>query len=82
MTTTDPCTCAHAAGAHRHYRAGTDCALCDCPRYRRAPVEQTGGTRITCGVYGETAVLRGRGGRVFRRLHDRRHTPPADRRTA
>jgi heterodisulfide reductase subunit C len=30
------CLCGHAADAHRHYRPGSDCALCDgsCPRYR------------------------------------------------
>ncbi|SHM24565.1 hypothetical protein SAMN05443668_10198 [Cryptosporangium aurantiacum] len=28
------CDCGHAECAHRHYRRGTDCALCDCPRYR------------------------------------------------
>lgn len=28
------CVCAHGQDAHEHYRPGTDCALCDCPRYR------------------------------------------------
>jgi hypothetical protein len=27
------CTCGHPRGAHRHYRRGTDCALCDCSRW-------------------------------------------------
>ncbi|MGN8050887.1 hypothetical protein ACTJKO_14485 [Curtobacterium sp. 22159] len=27
--------CGHAQDAHEHYRPGTDCALCDCPRFRR-----------------------------------------------
>ena len=27
------CRCGHARSAHRHYRKGTDCALCDCPRW-------------------------------------------------
>jgi len=27
------CTCGHALEAHRHYRRGTDCALCDCQRW-------------------------------------------------
>ena len=29
------CRCGHAANAHRHYRPGSDCGLCDCPRWRR-----------------------------------------------
>jgi len=28
------CTCGHAALAHEHYRRGTDCALCTCPKFR------------------------------------------------
>ncbi|MFC0548836.1 hypothetical protein [Kutzneria chonburiensis] len=28
------CVCGHAAAAHEHYRPGSDCALCDCPRFR------------------------------------------------
>jgi hypothetical protein len=27
------CGCGHDRGAHRHYRQGSDCALCDCPRW-------------------------------------------------
>lgn len=30
------CVCGHAQAAHEHYRPGSDCALCDCPKYRRA----------------------------------------------
>lgn len=29
-------TCGHAHAAHEHYRPGTDCALCDCPAFRRS----------------------------------------------
>ena len=29
------CTCGHGKEAHQHYRKGTDCALCSCPRYDR-----------------------------------------------
>ncbi|PYY54560.1 hypothetical protein DEJ17_14265 [Curtobacterium sp. MCSS17_011] len=29
-------TCGHQQAAHEHYRPGTDCALCDCPKFRRA----------------------------------------------
>jgi hypothetical protein len=28
------CWCAHDAELHRHHRPGTDCAKCDCPRFR------------------------------------------------
>jgi hypothetical protein len=28
------CTCGHPHGAHEHYRRGTDCALCACPKFR------------------------------------------------
>ena len=29
------CGCGHAKPAHEHYRRGSDCAFCDCTRYRR-----------------------------------------------
>ena len=29
------CVCGHDRQAHRHYRSGSDCALCSCPRWRR-----------------------------------------------
>jgi hypothetical protein len=29
------CVCGHPHRAHEHMREGTDCGLCDCPRYRR-----------------------------------------------
>jgi hypothetical protein len=28
------CTCGHGFNAHEHYRRGTDCALCTCPKFR------------------------------------------------
>jgi hypothetical protein len=27
------CSCRHGRDAHRHYRPGSDCALCECPRW-------------------------------------------------
>ena len=30
----DFCRCGHAR--YLHYRPGADCALCDCPRFRKA----------------------------------------------
>ena len=27
------CGCHHGHDAHRHYRPGSDCALCECPRW-------------------------------------------------
>lgn len=29
------CSCGHLREHHEHYRRGTDCALCDCRRFRR-----------------------------------------------
>jgi hypothetical protein len=31
---TPVCACGHDRDAHRHYRRGTECALCDCQRWR------------------------------------------------
>lgn len=32
-----PCgNCGHHRHAHQHYRPGTECAFCGCPRYRQA----------------------------------------------
>lgn len=28
------CQCGHEQTAHRHYRSGSDCALCECGGYR------------------------------------------------
>ena len=28
------CRCGHTREAHSHYRKGSDCALCACPRFR------------------------------------------------
>jgi hypothetical protein len=27
------CSCHHGRDAHRHYRRGSDCAVCTCPRW-------------------------------------------------
>ncbi|QYB03116.1 hypothetical protein I1A62_39135 [Rhodococcus sp. USK10] len=29
------CRCGHTFAAHEHYRKGTSCAMCDCPKFRR-----------------------------------------------
>jgi hypothetical protein len=29
------CRCGHQPDAHRHYRPGSDCGLCKCPRWSR-----------------------------------------------
>ncbi|MDQ1715191.1 MAG: hypothetical protein QOC60_1136 [Frankiaceae bacterium] len=34
MTAPDVCRCGHGREAHEHYRAGNECALCDCRNYR------------------------------------------------
>jgi hypothetical protein len=28
------CRCGHLRNAHKHYRRGSDCGLCGCPRFR------------------------------------------------
>ncbi len=28
------CRCGHPDKAHEHYRRGTDCALCACPKFK------------------------------------------------
>ena len=28
------CRCGHLRNAHQHYRSGSDCGLCGCPRFR------------------------------------------------
>jgi hypothetical protein len=28
------CACGHDRAAHAHYRPGSDCAVCDCSRWR------------------------------------------------
>lgn len=43
------CRCGHDRSAHEHYRAGTDCGLCDCvrfvPRVPRVPFLGRAGER-------------------------------------
>ena len=34
------CRCGHAANAHEHYRRGTDCAMCTCPKFRAGTARQ------------------------------------------
>jgi hypothetical protein len=41
-TATATCGCGHAKPAHAHYRRGTDCAFCDCARYRRPLLHRLG----------------------------------------
>ena len=38
------CSCGHERPAHEHWRAGTDCAFCSCPRYHAA-LGMTAGAR-------------------------------------
>ncbi len=45
-TSVATCTgCGHGRQAHQHYRRGTDCALCDCDRYRRSLLARLLGAR-------------------------------------
>lgn len=41
-----PCGCGHANRAHQHYRKGTDCALCVCPRFTAARAGERRGFRL------------------------------------
>jgi hypothetical protein len=34
------CRCSHPEQAHRHYRPGSDCGQCQCPRFRPADWDQ------------------------------------------
>lgn len=36
------CACGHATAAHEHYRRGTDCALCECARYKAVAASPRG----------------------------------------
>ncbi len=36
------CGCGHGKRAHEHYRRGSDCAFCDCARYRRPLLRRLG----------------------------------------
>lgn len=35
MNPTD-CVCGHSRESHEHYRSGTDCAICSCPKFHPA----------------------------------------------
>jgi hypothetical protein len=50
--------CHHERDAHEHYRAGTDCGLCDCERFRWG----LGGVRVHVGRW--VAAVRDRSGGV------------------
>ena len=43
------CRCMHGRSAHRHYRRGSDCALCPCPRYRWALWQRLSRALLTPG---------------------------------
>jgi hypothetical protein len=32
------CACGHDRATHEHYRRGSDCALCECDRFRRSRI--------------------------------------------
>jgi len=46
------CRCGHPEGAHEHYRRGTDCALCQCPKFKAGAAASRRGSR---GSRGERA---------------------------
>jgi hypothetical protein len=49
------CTCGHGFDAHEHYRRGTDCALCGCPRFRAGSPSRARDTRGTRGEQARAA---------------------------
>ena len=65
-TVTAACACGHPMSAHTHYRKGTDCSLCDCPKViaqrvssdpaaPRHEVTHVPGRRVTCSCGWSTA---------------------------
>jgi hypothetical protein len=46
------CRCGHPDRAHEHYRRGTDCALCACPKFKAGA---HGRSRAARGARGERA---------------------------
>ena len=49
------CRCGHSERAHEHYRRGTDCALCKCPKFRAGSASRGRGTRDTRGEQARAA---------------------------
>jgi hypothetical protein len=49
------CRCGHSEGAHEHYRRGTDCALCQCPKFKAGSVASKSGSRGTRGEQARAA---------------------------
>lgn len=47
------CRCGHGSRAHEHYRRGSDCALCSCPKFKAgaaaAPSRDERGSRGSGG---------------------------------
>jgi hypothetical protein len=49
------CTCGHELGAHEHYRRGTDCALCTCPKFRAGSAPRPRNARDSRGEQARAA---------------------------
>jgi hypothetical protein len=49
------CRCGHSQGAHEHYRRGTDCALCQCPKFKAGSTSSKSGSRGTRGEQAHAA---------------------------
>ena len=47
------CGCGHQPDAHRHYRPGSDCALCACPQW-----SQRGGSHVVAAFWRPLNALR------------------------
>jgi hypothetical protein len=65
---TQRCSCGYERDAHRHYRQGTDCALCECPHWSPPnPVYRL--LRRRAGLHRRDAELAG-----SLQLHNGEHT--------
>jgi hypothetical protein len=52
------CGCRHSHDAHRRYRPGSDCALCECPRWTpRNPLPQVAGAVPALGLASQAGRL-------------------------
>jgi hypothetical protein len=53
------CRCGHAEHAHEHYRRGTDCALCQCQKFKTGAAAQSQPTQDPGTEPRDARVVRG-----------------------
>jgi len=49
------CRCGHSGRAHEHYRRGSDCALCQCPKFKAGAAAAPRSPRSTRGEQARAA---------------------------